>query len=80
VLDESLGDQVKITVIATGFREAPGRRRRAAMEASPIQTSSKSNHTWDISMPGPVMQEGARGPADDLDVPTFMRRKREEAS
>jgi cell division protein FtsZ len=36
VLDESMGDNVKITVIATGFRsDSPGRQKRAADALSP---------------------------------------------
>ena len=39
VLDESLGDQVKFTVIATGFREAMPARRERMMAASALPTA-----------------------------------------
>ena len=39
VLDESLGDEVKFTVIATGFREAMPARRERMMAASSLPTA-----------------------------------------
>jgi cell division protein FtsZ len=39
VLDESLGDEVKFTVIATGFREAMPARRERMMAASALPTA-----------------------------------------
>jgi cell division protein FtsZ len=39
VLDESLGDEVKFTVIATGFREAMPERRERMMAASALPTA-----------------------------------------
>ncbi len=39
VLDESLGDEVKFTVIATGFREAAPARRERMMAASALPTA-----------------------------------------
>jgi cell division protein FtsZ len=39
VLDETLGDEVKFTVIATGFREAMPQRRERMMAASALPTA-----------------------------------------
>jgi cell division protein FtsZ len=67
VLDETMGDEVKITVIATGFRqeELPRLRDRAQAEPSfgdrnvPIQR---------YSAPRPSAARFASEPADELDV------------
>ena len=82
VLDEEMKDRVKITVIATGFKEGAGRsRRRSVTEATPIHTVAKLPGAWDLTLPAnqPVGTPGSRAP-EDLDVPAFLRRKREEAS
>ncbi len=59
VLDESMGDEIRITVIATGFDRAD--------KAEPIPQSS----------PIPFPRERVSG-SDDLDMPAFLRRKRNE--
>ncbi len=59
VIDESMGDEIRITVIATGFDRAD--------KAEPVPPSS----------PIPFPTERISGP-DELDVPTFLRRKRHE--
>ncbi|MBI1954937.1 MAG: cell division protein FtsZ, partial [Acidobacteria bacterium] len=52
VLDEEMKDLVKITVIATGFKEGPGRsRRKSVTEATPIHTVSKLPGAWDLVSP-----------------------------
>jgi cell division protein FtsZ len=60
VLDESMKDEVKITVIATGFdRKGEDKPLAAMAAAASVSTSTKS------SMPQ----------AQDLDIPAFLRRK-----
>jgi len=45
-------NEVKVTVIATGFKEGPGRsRRRSVTEATPIHTVSKLPGAWDLTLP-----------------------------
>ena len=71
VIDESMGDEVRITVIATGFGEAP-----ALVEKSRSR-ETRSN--------GPVAAAGDGRPVrrlgllqeDELDVPTWQRRRQE---
>jgi cell division protein FtsZ len=63
VIDESLQDSVRVTVIATGF--GPGahrRRRRATIEE---ETS--------VTRPAEGEQEGFDVPKDVLEVPSFLR-------
>ena len=72
VIDESMGDEVRITVIATGFGEAP-----AAVAEKPRSREARSN--------GPVASAGDGRPVkrlgllqeDELDVPTWQRRRQE---
>ena len=82
VLDDEMKDLVKITVIATGFKEGPGRsRRKSVTEAAPIHRVATLPGAWDLTLPAnqPVNSLGS-GAQEDLDVPAFLRRKREEAS
>jgi cell division protein FtsZ len=62
VIDESMGDEVRITVIATGFGEPAVRERGARPEAR--------------SEGRPVRQMG-RIVDDELDVPTWQRRQQD---
>jgi cell division protein FtsZ len=59
VIDDSMGDEVRVTVIATGFGGSRRRRRREASEA-PIPSS-------------PVAGGGFEIPDEALDVPSFLR-------
>src|SRR5580765_5477061 len=72
VIDESMGDEVRITVIATGFGEAP-----AAVAEKPRSRDARGS--------GPVAAAGDGRPVkrlgllqeDELDVPTWQRRRQE---
>ena len=70
VIDESLGDQVRITVIATGFGPKKGRPRRdVAREPfgrGPDRPSSERNKPESTSTSFDI-------PKDVLDVPSFLR-------
>ena len=62
VIDESLGDEVRVTVIATGFGSLKRRRR---VETAPISVQAPTN-----GEPPPRRQE----PSDDeLEIPSFLR-------
>jgi len=70
VIDESMGDEVRITVIATGFGEPAAKHhpsRPGTAETSGARTSSDGR---------PVRQVG-RIVDDELDVPTWQRRNQE---
>jgi cell division protein FtsZ len=63
VIDPSMGDEVRVTVIATGFgqrqrRQRRQERQRVAVAESPLPR--ERNEGFDI-------------PADMLDVPSFLR-------
>ena len=61
VIDESLGDEVQVTVIATGFGGQGRRRRRRESEREPpIPASAPATEGFDVSQ-------------DVLDVPSFLR-------
>jgi len=121
VLDEKMKDTVKITVIATGFKEAGTRRQRRPETSDPLIVSRlhERYHISDpaaepepalepeprfepdpapiaMAMPHPVTQPVASSlqhsevisldamhstapsyPADDLDVPAFLRKRSE---
>jgi cell division protein FtsZ len=74
VLDADMKDQVKITVIATGFKPETIRTRRRAEETVPMVSAAQTKEpaVWQGITPG-----GAAMPAalrrDDLEVPTFLR-------
>jgi cell division protein FtsZ len=71
VIDENMRDEMKITVIATGFgQEAVAVASAAAVTTLPTSAPRYVQRPAD-DLPRPMMQ--AR--ADDLDVPTFIRKK-----
>ncbi|MDX6543984.1 MAG: cell division protein FtsZ, partial [Gaiellaceae bacterium] len=63
VIDDSIGDEVRVTVIATGFGGRRRRRREAATDA-PIPSAPVGEA---VSTPGFEV------PGDVLDVPPFLR-------
>jgi cell division protein FtsZ len=62
VIDEAAGDEVRVTVIATGF--GPSRPRRRRVERAPVGTEES---------PRREQQEGFDVPPDVLEVPSFLR-------
>ena len=75
VVDENMGDGVKVTVIATGFETVAPFQSRVAMEreTAPVpQTSSDAGHFY---RPAHETNTSRQGEAieEDLDVPTFLR-------
>ena len=61
VIDESLGDEVRVTVIATGFGTAQ-RRRRA--EAPSVSTRRRTGSLWCVV---PELSD------EELEIPSFLR-------
>jgi cell division protein FtsZ len=71
VIDENMRDEMKITVIATGFgQEAVAVASAAALTTMQVPAPRYVQRPTD-DLPRPMM--GTR--ADDLDVPTFIRKK-----
>jgi len=60
VIDDALGDEVRVTVIATGFGGQRRRRRREPGAEAPVPTA-------------PVAGVGFEMPDEALDVPSFLR-------
>jgi len=88
VVDESLKDKVKVTVIATGFGNAPQRSEHKKMEFTPppaseqpIQTIKKESLTKKrIGKADEVIKKNEEAPKktaeeEELDIPAFIRRK-----
>jgi cell division protein FtsZ len=88
VLDEALEDEVRITVVATGFDSSapqPQPRQRAATAQAPVRTethtpeASEKPRTSSRRTSAPRSQVEMRIPeligSDELDIPPFLRRR-----
>lgn len=84
VIDESLKDEIRITVIATGFEDhietAPAPQPAAQPVAQPAVQPAPAVQVEAVQ-PEAALQEAAAEPADHLDateydIPTFLRKKR----
>lgn len=88
-IDENLGDQVRVTVIATGFDKANKKpmtakifeKSQATMfgpvAAAPVEKEpEKEEKNEGPELPSWVKQESAAPASDNLDIPTFLRRPR----
>jgi cell division protein FtsZ len=72
VIDEAMRDQMRITVIATGFdREAVAAVAVGSTSAMPAAAPRQMQRSID-ELPRPMMSNAR---VDDLDVPTFIRKK-----
>ena len=63
VIDETLGEDVRVTVIATGFGVGRPRRKRVEPAATSGSTESAA----------PTFEPRPRGDETDIDVPSFLR-------
>ena len=84
VIDDSLGDEVKVTVIAAGFDDVEGpleqdggivsraSRSEAAPGARPLIEDDEDDED-DVFRPEPVRHDAAEASEDELDVPSFLR-------
>jgi cell division protein FtsZ len=79
VVDESMGDEVRITVIATGFGESVAARpaRRPPVEDAVADDSGESLRGLDVAPDGrPIRRHGLREVDEfELEVPTWQRRQ-----
>lgn len=75
VINESLGEDIRITVIATGFEEAPGTEEEQLREV--ISEPAKSQEKV-IEIERVLPQETVNDyNYDDLEIPTFLRKNRQ---
>jgi cell division protein FtsZ len=89
VQDDAMKDAVKITVIAAGFREVAGKKTHTRPSYLPkTWKAAREQASVSVAPPPPanVVQQVAHNvrevqemPADDLDVPTFLRRQAQKA-
>jgi cell division protein FtsZ len=87
VIDESMGDEVRITVIATGFGDRPGAARPASrsqpdVEPAPVAhavDSAENLRGMDVAPDGrPIRRLGLREVDElELEVPTWQRRQQQ---
>ena len=90
VMDDAMKEQVKITVIAAGFRESA--RRQPHQKPAYLPKTWKAGREEQVDEPQDVVVQEAPRPAvnevihqentaaaDDLDVPTFLRRAAQKA-
>ena len=73
VLDENLTNEMKITVIATGFDKAAAAAEPSRAFAAPQPTLSEARLTGPIGITGPGGPEPLR--REDINVPAFIRKK-----
>ena len=78
VIDPSLQDEVRITVIATGFSE----RKEASQPSGKVvemprapRPGAPSSKDWRRRVPADIRAEGEGPTEEDLDVPAFLRRQ-----
>ncbi len=80
VIDEAMGDEVRITVIATGFEHgAPMMRQMSRAESRLPQREPVRQPSSRVTAP-PVREERVERPSfqvNDLDIPAFLRKKKE---
>jgi cell division protein FtsZ len=83
VIDENMGDEIKVTVIATGFDKAPARREeKKAPSDLPVPKQSHDIPTiirnrWEQERVTKASPARTEVPADEYDIPAFLRRKAE---
>ena len=71
VIDESLGDEIQITVIATGFEKEEDRRAGSPYESIVADAWKRRSSTSSISSIGSSNDAGG-----ELDIPTFLRKNK----
>jgi cell division protein FtsZ len=65
VIDQGARDEVRVTVIATGFGPERYRRRRREREAQPVEEGAERER--------PTTEDAFELPDDVLEVPSFLR-------
>jgi len=77
--DDAMKEQVKITVIAAGFRETARRPAHQKPSYLPKTWKTARDHRTVAEASRPVTEIIQEVPVDDLDVPTFLRRQAQKA-
>jgi cell division protein FtsZ len=74
VIDENMRDEVKITLIATGFDHPPSPQRRPARPVKARELASPLPERREEDIPSLLAQE------DEIDIPPFLRYRRRRES
>ena len=69
VIDEKLGDEIVITVIATGFEKTPVIKKQEKATTATSENRGKTSYTEKVQPSLDII-------GDELDIPTFLRRNR----
>ncbi|WP_438433418.1 cell division protein FtsZ [Gorillibacterium sp. sgz500922] len=82
IIDENLKEEIKVTVIATGFEHKvpsmpPQKRPVAGAEPAAHAAAAAQAQPNDNRMP-PLRPFGSQPSGDQLDIPTFLRRKNKD--
>src|SRR5262249_54059818 len=77
VIDESMGDELRITVIATGFGEQPAAQAAPRPQAAATARPAEDGRGLDVARDGrPIRRLGLREVDEyELEVPTWQRRQ-----
>ena len=78
VIDPNLQDEVRITVIATGFSERKEENQPSGKVVDmqrPPRPGAPSTKDWRRRVPADIRAEGDGPTEEDLDVPAFLRRQ-----
>jgi len=79
VIDPEMGDEVRITVIATGFERATAAPRRLTpahhTENNPLRSETTNAMPQEPAKPQDNVFQPQTFDTDDLDIPTFLRKR-----
>ncbi|WP_336786329.1 cell division protein FtsZ [Paenibacillus sp. MMO-177] len=80
IIDEDLKDEIKVTVIATGFETRPSAasRRVAQPQAEPEARQTTQSASSPQQQASPVKPFGASTSSDQLEIPAFLRNRRND--
>ncbi len=78
VVDESLGDQVRVTVIATGFNDSNVQQTLPSMSMPSARPSSSRDRTTHAPAPAAASRPSSSSSSNDkeFDIPDFLKRSR----
>ena len=79
VLNEAMGDEVKITVIATGLGQERRREMPPISVTTPLAEPASAPHSGHEAAAEAAMASGTAPNEDELDIPTYLRRRQTQA-
>ena len=76
VVDESLGDQVRVTVIATGFKDANIQQQLPTLSADRSRSASRPAASASKTRTSSSSSSNQNGENKEFDIPEFLKRSR----